>query len=48
MSSNINFSVKNILAQDREVKYQSFKAQDQIFSRLSPGRGFTLGYTYKF
>lgn len=48
MNSNINFSVKNILGQDREVKYQSFKAQDQIFSRLSPGRGFTLGYTYKF
>ncbi len=48
MNSNINFSVKNILDQDREINYQSFKAQDQIFPRLSPGRGFTLGYTYKF
>ena len=47
-NSNINFSIKNVLGQDREVKYQSYKAQDQIFSRLSPGRGFTLGYTYKF
>ncbi len=47
-SSNINFSVKNILNQDREVKYQSYKAQDQIFSKFSPGIGFTLGYAYKF
>ncbi len=47
-SSNINFSIKNILNQDREVKYQSFKAQDQNFSKFSPGSGFTLGYTYKF
>ncbi len=47
-SSNINFSIKNIFDEDREVLYQSFKAKDQTFSKFSPGRGFSLGYTFKF
>jgi hypothetical protein len=46
--SNISFSVKNLLDSTLEAKYQSFKAEDQIFSSLSPGTGISLGYTYKF
>ena len=46
--SNINFSVKNILDSKVEARYQSFQAQDQIFSSLSPGRRISMGYTYKF
>ncbi len=47
-SSNINFGIKNILDDDAESHYQSYKAEDQIFTKLTPGRGFTLGYAYKF
>ena len=46
--SNISFSVKNVLDSKMEAKYQSFKAEDQIFSSLSPGIGISLGYTYNF
>ncbi len=46
--STINFSIKNILDSKLESHYQSFDAADQIFSKLSPGRGFSLGYTYNF
>ena len=46
--STINFSIKNILDSKREVRYQSFEAEDQIFSSLSPGRGISLGYSYRF
>lgn len=46
--SSINFRIQNILNDDMESKYQSYKAQDQIFSRISPGRAFSLGYSYKF
>jgi len=48
MNSNISFSVKNLLDSQREVRYQSFGAEDQIFSSFSPGRGISLGYTYNF
>ena len=47
-SSNINFGIKNILDDDAESHYQSYKAEDEIFTKLTPGRGFTLGYAYKF
>ena len=47
-SSNINFGIKNILNDDAESHYQSYKAEDEIFTKLTPGRGFTLGYAYKF
>ena len=47
-NSTVNFSVKNILDSKLESKYQSFKAQDQIFSSLSPGIGISLGYTVRF
>ena len=47
-NSNISFKVKNILNSQREVRYQSYQAEDQIFSSFSPGRGISLGYTYRF
>ena len=48
LKSNISFSVKNILDSKRETRYQSFQAEDQIFSSFSPGRGISLSYTYRF
>jgi len=47
-SSNINLSVKNLLDSKRDVRYQSFGAEDQIFSSFTPGTGISLGYTYRF
>lgn len=47
-SSNVNFKVQNILGSSRESVFQSYKAQDQIFSKFSPGVGFSVGYSYKF
>jgi len=48
MNSTVNFSVRNLLDSDREVRYQSFGAEDQIFSKFSPGIGISLGYTHRF
>ncbi len=47
-NSNISFKIKNLLDSQREVRYQSYQAEDQIFSSFSPGRGISLGYTYRF
>ncbi|WP_417600883.1 TonB-dependent receptor domain-containing protein [Owenweeksia hongkongensis] len=46
--SAVTFKVKNILNDVQESFYVGYEAQDQIFSRLSPGVQFSLGYTYKF
>ncbi|WP_353777011.1 TonB-dependent receptor [Winogradskyella sp. 3972H.M.0a.05] len=46
--SSIDLKINNILGDDRESVYQSFGAQDQIFSLRSPGTEFSLGYSYKF
>ncbi len=46
--SNINIKVENILNDDLESNYQSFRADDQVFLKLSPGVSFTLGYSFKF
>ncbi len=46
--SSIDIKVKNILGSKKKSVYQSFKAQDQIFSLRSPGTEFSIGYTYKF
>jgi hypothetical protein len=47
-NSTINLSVKNLLDSDREVRYQSFGAEDQIFSKFSPGIGISIGYRHRF
>lgn len=46
--STLEFKVANILANDHEVVYKSYKASDQIHERYSPGRSFSIGFKYKF
>lgn len=48
LNSSFNFGIKNILDDNLETHYQAYKAEDQIFSKLSPGRAITFGYAYKF
>ena len=46
--SSIDIKVSNILGSDRESVFQSYEAQDQIFSLREPGTEFSIGYAYKF
>lgn len=46
--SAIDLKVTNILNAERESVFQSFQAQDQIFSLRQPFREFSIGYSYKF
>ncbi len=45
--SIMSLRVTNILADDTELVYKS-DSQEELFSRQSPGRLFTLKYTYNF
>lgn len=45
---SMNFSVNNILNDDREEFYNGFDAEPQYFSRRSPGRSFSVGVGYSF
>ncbi len=45
-SVNIGFS--NILDDDIETLYKSFRSSDKVFSKRSPGRAISIGYSYKF
>ena len=47
-NSSIDFKVKNILGDEKESVYESFRASDQIFKLRNPGREFSIGYSYKF
>jgi TonB-dependent receptor len=44
----IDLKVSNILGSSRLSEFESFGAQDQIFTLRDPGTTFSLGYTYKF
>ncbi|RPD96770.1 TonB-dependent receptor [Aureibaculum marinum] len=46
--SNLSFKITNILGSEKESVYQSYKAQDQIFSSRNPSTSFSLGYSIKF
>ncbi len=46
--TTINLSVNNILNDKREEFYVGYKAQDQIFNQLSPGREIGVGFKYSF
>ncbi len=46
--STLDFKVTNILGSERESVYQSFKAQDQIYSLRNPGTEISIGFSYKF
>ncbi|HKK40609.1 MAG TPA: TonB-dependent receptor [Cryomorphaceae bacterium] len=45
---NLGLNVNNILNDAREEVFQSFNAEDQIFTRLLPGRTFSVSYSYSF
>jgi len=46
--SSIDIKVSNILNSERLSEFESFGAQDQIFTLRQPGTEFSLGYTFKF
>ncbi len=47
-NSVISLKVSNILDEVIESRFQSFNAEDQIFSKRSPGQPISLSYSYKF
>lgn len=42
----LGFGIDNILDDDRELVTESYKATDMIYSAYSPGRTFSLSFTY--
>lgn len=47
-NANISFKIVNLLGVEKESIYQSFNAQDQVFSKRNPGTSFSIGYSIKF
>lgn len=47
-NSKITLRFSNILNDQRESVYQSFRAADQIYSLRDPGQGISLGYSLDF
>ncbi|WP_405211075.1 carboxypeptidase-like regulatory domain-containing protein [Dokdonia sp. Asnod2-E02] len=47
-NQTITFKAGNLLNDDRESVFQSFGAEDQLFSKWSPGQDFSLSYSFKF
>ena len=45
---SFNFSISNILNDQREEVYRGYQADDQPFTFFSPGRSFGLGLKYSF
>jgi outer membrane receptor protein involved in Fe transport len=45
---SINIGVSNLLNDDIETLYKSFRSSDKIFSKRSPGQAFSIGYSYTF
>lgn len=46
--SQITFGIQNILKDQRELFYQSYKADAEVFRKFSPGRVFNLKFKYSF
>lgn len=46
--SSLDLKVTNILGDERESFYQSFKANDLIYSQRKPGREISIGYSFTF
>ncbi len=46
--SSVSFNVSNILNDVREEVYTGFRAENQYFSRLSPGMAMSIGLKYGF
>ena len=47
-NSKLSMRFTNILADEVESVYQSFRATDQIYSLRNPGQAISLGYSYQF
>lgn len=47
-NTSIDFNAENLIGDDIYNYYSSFRAQDQVFSRMAPGRTFSIGFKYKF
>jgi len=43
---SVNFKVSNILSSARSESFRGFEAQDQAFTRFSPGTSFGIGVKY--
>jgi hypothetical protein len=46
--SAVDFRVSNLLNDTLEYNYQSYQATPETFSRMSPGRAFSIGFSHKF
>lgn len=44
----VSVKASNVLGSVREEVFKSYKANDQTFTRLNPGRTFSLGLSYRF
>ena len=47
-NQSVSFKISNLLDDDVESEYESYKAENKTFSKRSPGRSFSLGYNIKF
>ena len=47
-NTSIDFKVSNILDDKVESFFQSFGAEDQVFSSINPGRAFSIGIGHNF
>jgi hypothetical protein len=47
-NSAIDFRIANILDDRIETFYQSFQAEQQVFSSINPGRTFSISYSHRF
>lgn len=47
-SSGISAKIENLLNNEAESHFQSFNANDEIFSKKHIGSSFSIGYSYKF
>ncbi len=47
-NTSIDFKIANLLNDKVESYYDSYQAEDQIFSSINPGRAFSLGLSHKF
>tara|TARA_B100001109_G_scaffold255611_1_gene259511 strand:- start:1612 stop:4509 length:2898 start_codon:yes stop_codon:yes gene_type:complete len=46
--TTIDFNIDNILGDVRESFFESYEAEDQIYTQFSPGTSISLGVSYKF
>ncbi|MDD4108851.1 MAG: TonB-dependent receptor, partial [Prolixibacteraceae bacterium] len=47
-NTSVDFKISNILNSGLKSYYSSFRAEDKIYSKIDPGRSFSLGINYKF